>query len=67
MHKRHEDRYYVLAGEMEAVLYDERPGSPTLGLVAKIVLSEYRPRLMNIPAGVWHADRNLGSKGSGGH
>ena len=62
MHQRHEDRYYVLAGEMEAVLYDERPGSPTEGLVARIVLSEYRPRLMNIPAGVWHADRNLGSQ-----
>jgi len=31
MHKRHEDRYYVLAGEMEAVLYDERPDSPTRG------------------------------------
>ena len=62
MHKRHEDRYYVLSGEMEAVLYDERPDSPTRGLVAKIVLSEYRGRLMNIPAGVWHADRNLGSK-----
>ena len=62
MHKRHEDRYSVLSGEMDAVLYDERPGSSTHGLVAKIVLSEYRPRLMNIPAGVWHADRNLGSK-----
>jgi dTDP-4-dehydrorhamnose 3,5-epimerase len=61
MHQRHEDRYYVLAGEMEAVLYDERPDSPTMGLVAKIVLSQYQARLMNIPAGVWHADRNLGS------
>ncbi len=62
MHQHHEDRYYVLSGEMEAVLYDERTDSPTFGLVANIVLSEYRGRLMNIPAGVWHADRNLGSK-----
>jgi dTDP-4-dehydrorhamnose 3,5-epimerase len=43
------------------VLYDERPESSTKGLVAQIVLSQYRPRLMNLPAGVWHADRNLGS------
>ena len=43
------------------MLYDERPGSPTEGLVSKIVLSEHRRRLMNIPAGVWHAERNLGS------
>ena len=62
LHKEHEDRYFILQGEMEVVLYDERPDSPTSGLVAKLVLSEYRRRLMNIPAGVWHADRNLGQK-----
>lgn len=66
MHEHHEDRYYVLSGEMEVVLYDERAGSPTFGLVSKIVLSEYRPRLMNIPAGVWHADHNLGSRDAAG-
>ena len=62
VHKKHEDRYFILQGEMEVVLYDERADSPTYGLVAKIVMSEYRRRLMNIPAGVWHADRNLGNK-----
>ncbi len=62
IHQRHEDRYFILLGEMEAVLYDDRPESPTYRLVAKIVMSEYRRRLMNIPAGVWHANRNLGSK-----
>jgi dTDP-4-dehydrorhamnose 3,5-epimerase len=60
MHKLHEDRYFVLRGEMEVVLYDERPDSPTVGLVASVVLSEGQGRLMNIPAGVWHANRNLG-------
>lgn len=62
LHKRHEDRYFILLGEMEVVLYDERPDSPTCGLVSKIVLSEYRRRLMNIPAGIWHANRNIGSQ-----
>ncbi len=62
IHKNHEDRYFILFGEMETVLYDERPDSPTYGLVSKIILSEYRRRLMNIPAGVWHADRNIGNK-----
>lgn len=62
VHRKHEDRYFILQGEMEVVLYDERADSPTYGLVAKIVMSEYRRRLMNIPAGVWHADRNLGHK-----
>ena len=62
VHKRHEDRYFILYGEMEVVLYDDRPESTTKGLVAKVVMSEYRRKLMNIPAGVWHADRNIGNK-----
>jgi dTDP-4-dehydrorhamnose 3,5-epimerase len=60
MHKLHEDRYFVLFGEMEVVLYDGRPDSPTTGQVSKVVLSEYDRRLMNIPSGVWHASQNLG-------
>jgi dTDP-4-dehydrorhamnose 3,5-epimerase len=62
VHRKHEDRYFLLAGEMEVVFYDERNDSPTKGLVAKVVLSEHRRGLMNIPAGVWHTDRNLGDK-----
>jgi dTDP-4-dehydrorhamnose 3,5-epimerase len=62
MHKLHEDRYFILAGELEVVMYDEREDSPTRGLVASVILTEYRRRLMNVPAGVWHANRNLGSK-----
>lgn len=62
LHKKHEDRYFIMFGELEVVLYDERPESPTYGLVSKIFLSEYRRRLMNIPSGIWHADRNIGSK-----
>jgi dTDP-4-dehydrorhamnose 3,5-epimerase len=62
LHKRHDDRYLVLHGELEVVLYDERSDSPTRGMVSRIILSEYRRRLMSIPAGVWHADHNIGSK-----
>jgi dTDP-4-dehydrorhamnose 3,5-epimerase len=62
LHKRHEDRYFILLGELEVVLYDQREDSPTYGLVSKVYLSHLRRRLMNIPAGVWHADRNIGSR-----
>ena len=62
VHMRHEDRYFILYGDMEIVLYDEREDSPTNGLVAKVVLTEHKRRLMNIPAGIWHANRNVGSK-----
>lgn len=61
LHKLHEDRYLVLFGEMELVMCDERPDSPTRGLISSVVLSEYDRRLMNIPAGIWHANHNIGS------
>lgn len=62
LHKLHEDRYFVVDGEMEVVLYDPRPESSTCGQVFRIVLSSARPRLMNIPRFVWHADHNIGTR-----
>lgn len=62
MHKLHDDRYCILSGELLLVLFDDRSDSPTRGLVAKIVLSEYRRQLINIPAGIWHANQNIGGK-----
>src|SRR5687767_810231 len=44
MHKMHEDRYFILQGEMEVILYDDRPDSPTRGLVSKVYLTEYNRR-----------------------
>jgi dTDP-4-dehydrorhamnose 3,5-epimerase len=61
-HSSYDDRYFIQFGHMETVLYDERDDSPTRGLVARVVLSETRRRLMVIPAGVWHASRNLGDR-----
>ena len=62
LHKEHEDRYFILFGEMEVVLYDARPDSKTFGTISKVVLSEHRRRLMNIPVGIWHANHNIGEK-----
>jgi len=62
LHIEHEDRYFVLQGEMMLVLYDVRPGSSTFGEICKIVLSEHRRRIVNVPKNVWHADHNIGGK-----
>lgn len=62
MHKLHEDRYFVQFGELELVMYDAREDSPTRGLVARVMLTEWNRGLMNIPAGVWHANYNPGLK-----
>jgi len=61
LHRRHEDRYCIQFGEVEVVFYDDRDGVETRGEVSRVVLSHHDRRLMNIPAGVWHALRNLGS------
>ena len=61
LHKKHEDRYFILQGTMEIVLYDIRSDSPTYKQVSKVTLSENRRRLMNVPAFVWHSDHNIGS------
>lgn len=62
LHRRHQDRYTLLTGEIELVLYDSRPASPTFGQVCKIVLSEHHRVLVNVPVDVWHADHNIGSR-----
>ena len=60
IHRQHEDRYVLMFGEMKLVLYDERPDSPTCGLLSVIMLSQFRRQLVNIPVGVWHAIQNMG-------
>ena len=52
----------VVQGELEVTLYDDREDSSTRGLLAQIFLTEFDRRIMNIPAGVWHADRNIGQR-----
>ena len=49
-------------GEWELVCFDAREDSPTRGLVSKAILSEHRRCLINVPTGVWHANRNIGSR-----
>jgi dTDP-4-dehydrorhamnose 3,5-epimerase len=60
MHREHHDRYAFLSGELQLVLYDERAGSSTSGLTSTIMLTELHRRLVTIPPGVWHAERNIG-------
>ncbi len=61
IHFEHEDRYAFLSGELEIVLYDARDDSLTAGQESRLVLSELHRKLVTIPAGVWHAERNIGA------
>ncbi len=59
VHRHHEDRYFIMFGDLELVLYDSRKNSPTYKKVFKIYLSEKNRRAINIPAGVYHAIQNI--------
>lgn len=61
LHREHEDRYALIQGEMDLVLYDPRPDSATAGEVCRIILSAEHRCLINVPRNVWHADHNIGS------
>jgi dTDP-4-dehydrorhamnose 3,5-epimerase len=60
LHRAHEDRYAFLSGELELALYDAREDSPTAGLESRLFLTTFARRLVTIPRGVWHAERNIG-------
>ncbi|MEO6349189.1 MAG: dTDP-4-dehydrorhamnose 3,5-epimerase family protein [Candidatus Limnocylindrales bacterium] len=61
LHKEHDDRYTLLFGHVEVLLYDVRPTSSTLGRLARYQLSEFDRGHLVIPAYVWHTMRNIGS------
>ena len=60
LHKKHSDRYLLLFGHLELVLYDVRPESTTYGQISVNKLSEYQRGHVTIPPLVWHALRNVG-------
>lgn len=61
LHKEHEDRYFLIRGELELVAYDVRPDSPTHGRLCALALTERDHFIVNIPSHVWHATRTLGA------
>lgn len=54
--------YAVPVGRIHLVLYDERKGSPTLGLVQEIALSEEHYVRVRVPPGVWNGFIGLGER-----
>src|SRR3954454_9491833 len=60
LHHHHDDRYVIWQGRVELALYDARAGSRTEGLESRLFLSEADRCLVTTPAGVWHAERNIG-------
>jgi dTDP-4-dehydrorhamnose 3,5-epimerase len=61
IHRGHDDRYFLVSGEIEVVLFDVRRDSATYGVVSVVPMSHYERGLVTIPRLVWHATRNVGS------
>ena len=53
------DRLSIVTGIIGLVLFDDRVGSPTNGMINEFRLSELRPGTVQIPPGVWHGIQNL--------
>jgi dTDP-4-dehydrorhamnose 3,5-epimerase len=60
LHRRQTDVWYVPPSDkLLLVVADVRKGSPTEGLVQRIVLGDGNSRLVRIPPGVAHGAKNL--------
>ncbi len=61
-HANQDDRIFVSMGTAQVVLYDDRPDSPTKGMLNEFFFSNLNRGLFTIPAGVWHALRAVGTE-----
>lgn len=53
-HKIQNDNMTVVKGMAKIVLFDEREGSPTKGVVNEFFVGEHNPIIIHIPRLVWH-------------
>jgi len=61
-HKVQTDHFVIVKGMMKVVLYDQREGSPTKGLVNEFFMGEKNPILVTIPPGVVHGMKGIGTE-----
>ncbi len=61
-HQKQVDNMTVVKGMLKLVLYDDRVDSPTRGEVNEFFIGEYRPLMVQIPQGVLHGIKGVGTK-----
>lgn len=61
VHEFQDDRLFFISGSVRVALFDARAESPTYGAVNVHHLGVNRRAIIRIPAGVFHALRNLGT------
>ena len=53
-HERQTDHFVCVSGMMKVVLYDDREGSPTRGVINQFFIGDHNPLLVQIPPLVFH-------------
>jgi|GEM_PF-76133 len=62
-HRSQDDIFYVISGNVQLVLHDQRTASKTCGETQVVYLGEsYKPQAILIPRGVYHGYKVLGNK-----
>lgn len=61
-HKKQDDLWYIVSGQVRTVLYDTRENSPTFKQTQVVIMGESEPKIVLIPKGVAHGYQVLGSK-----
>lgn len=61
-HKKQTDNFVVVRGMLKVVLYDQREGSKTHGVVNEFFMGEKNPILLVIPPMVVHGVKAVGSE-----
>ncbi len=62
LHRAQVDNMAAIHGMVKLVLYDGRPGSSTHGRINEIFMGLHNPVLVQIPAGVFHGFKGIGTQ-----
>lgn len=61
MHRAQHDLVFPVRGHIKVGLFDDREASPTYRAGMTMFFNLHRPRFIEIPSGVWHGLKNVGS------
>src|SRR5438309_1019066 len=62
LHSRMTLNYAVVSGMIKLVLYDDREGSPTRGVLQEMSTGEDNYVLITVPPGIWNGFKAIGAR-----
>lgn len=62
LHKEMTLNYAVIIGEIKFVLFDDRPNSPTRGVVQELFVSPENYCLVTVPPMIWNGFKSVGTQ-----